>query len=287
MEYYLNQKEEFLFSKCEHGPGLYLPKSKWIMNEAKLLLWGKVDVEEWNSHKCHQRLVKLFGQLGRPEMVLLEYSNFLDELIHKSGGTETIPNHVSKAEMRKLNWCVFEKLTWLLWWLYWDTRIRWDLDKHKAPANKRCVQGRPGCYSASVKGGIRWGGELAPSTDPVKASPKKQAALIRGKSKFGLRVSEDSIMWSWWEESMSRWHIVGTPYHFIWKGRRDRISWQDLMEWEKKLMAPKSIPSHMGANYKWVPGNVSSLGTGDTAPALVSLAGTVDTEEKFFKLRTL
>lgn len=73
------------------------------MNEAKLLLWGKVGVEEWNSHKCHQRLVKSFGQFGRPEMVLLEYSNFLDELIHKSRGTETIPNHVSKAEMRKLN----------------------------------------------------------------------------------------------------------------------------------------------------------------------------------------
>lgn len=78
MEYYLNQKEEFLFSKCENGPGLYLPKSKWIMNEAKLLLWGKGDVEEWNSHKCHQRLVKSFGQISRPEMVLLEYSNFLD-----------------------------------------------------------------------------------------------------------------------------------------------------------------------------------------------------------------
>lgn len=117
--------------------------------------------------------------------------------------------------------------------------------------------------------------------------PKKQAALIRGKSKFGLRVSEDSIMWSWWEERMSRWHIMGTPYHFIWKGRRERISCQDLMEWEKKLMAPKSILSHMGANYKWVPGNVSSLGAGDTAPAVVSLAGTVDTEEKIFKLRTL
>lgn len=59
------------------------------MNEAKLLLWGKVDVEEWNSHKFHQRLVKSFGQRGRQEMAIsqkLWHEKYFQS--HVKGGDE-------------------------------------------------------------------------------------------------------------------------------------------------------------------------------------------------------
>jgi len=56
---------------------------------------------------------------------------------------------------------------------------------------------------------------------------------------------------------------------------------------KKKLMVPKYILSHTGAASKWVPGNVSLMGVGGFAPAVVSLACPVDTEEKVSKLRSL
>lgn len=117
------------------------------MNEAKLLLWGKGDVDEWNSHKCHQRLVKSFGQIGRPEMVLLEYSNFLDQLLYKSCGTETISSHMSKGEMRELNRGVFENPSRLPLWLYLVriksyTKTR---EYDEALTNTRLLQTRGAC----------------------------------------------------------------------------------------------------------------------------------------------
>lgn len=164
------------------------------MNEAKLLLWGKGDVEEWNSHKCHQRLVKSFGQISRPEMVLLEYSNFLDQLLHKSCGTETISNHRSKGDMRELNRGVFENPSQLPLWLYlvriksYTKTPEYDETLTNTSSCKQEVCARlawvPFCLS---KRRHQLGRRAGTVRRPYRSQPRKQAALTHENSTFVLK----------------------------------------------------------------------------------------------------